>query len=81
MNHISELHQQFPYYGYRKIHWCLMHQYGYNLNIKKAQRLIQEIGIRAIFPGPKTLICQQFFGQMLTHIFVYFHNQLVINNH
>ena len=56
MNYISELHQQFPYYGYRKIHWCLMQQYGYKLNIKKTQRLIQEMGIRAIYPGPKTSI-------------------------
>ena len=56
MNYISELHKKFPYYGYRKIHWCLMQQYGYKLNIKKTQRLIQEMGIRVIFPGPKTSI-------------------------
>lgn len=33
-----------------------MQQYGYKLNIKKTQRLIQEMGIMAIFPGPKTSI-------------------------
>lgn len=56
MNCISEIHQKFPYYGYRKIHWCLMQKYGYELNRKKVQRLMQEMAIKAIYPGPKTSI-------------------------
>jgi uncharacterized protein YbcC (UPF0753/DUF2309 family) len=27
------------------------------------------------------MICQHFFGQIITHIFGHFHNQLAINNH
>jgi putative transposase len=53
MNCINEVHQQFPYYGYRKIHWSLKN-YGYKNNIKKTQRLVQEMCIQAIYPGPKT---------------------------
>ena len=54
MNYISEINHKFPYYGYRKIHWCLTQKYGYKLNRKKVQRLMKEMGIKAIFPGPKT---------------------------
>lgn len=56
MNRISEINNEFPYYGYRKIHWCLTKKEGYQINRKKVQRLIQEMGIRAIFPGPKISI-------------------------
>ena len=55
MNCINEVHHQFPYYGYRKIHWSLKN-YGYENNIKRTQRLIQEMGIKAIYPGPRTSI-------------------------
>ena len=55
MNRISELHHDFPYYGYRKIHWCLT-QDGYVINHKKVHRLMKEMDIKAIYPGPKTSI-------------------------
>ena len=33
-----------------------MQKYGYELNRKKVQRLMQEMAIKAIYPGPKTSI-------------------------
>jgi putative transposase len=54
INRISEIHQSYPYYGYRKVHWHLTTKDGYNINRKKVQRLMWLAGIRAIFPGPKT---------------------------
>jgi putative transposase len=56
MNLISEIHQKFPYYGYRKIHWHLNHYENQKINRKKVQRLMKVIGIQCIFPGPKTSI-------------------------
>jgi len=56
MNQISEIHADFPYYGYRKIYWDLRHNHGYEGNKKKVQRLIKLMGIKAIYPGPKTSI-------------------------
>lgn len=52
MNRISELNSQFPYYGYRKIHHKLA-QEGHVINRKRVLRLMKEMGIKAIFPGPK----------------------------
>lgn len=56
MNRISEINCEFPYYGYRKIHWLLSAKNGYKINRKKVQRLMKLMGIKAIFPGPKTSI-------------------------
>lgn len=55
LNRIGEIHHDFPYYGYRKIHWCLR-QEGYGINHKKVSKLMKEMGIQALFPGPKTSI-------------------------
>lgn len=59
MNRISEINNKFPYYGYRKIHWELSTKDGYKINRKKVQRLMKLMGIRAIFPGPRTSIPSQ----------------------
>ena len=56
MNQISEINQRYPCYGYRKVHWYLLTHYGYLINRKKVQRLMKQMGIKAIFPGPKTSI-------------------------
>jgi putative transposase len=56
MNRISEIHNDFPYYGYRKIHHELSAKEGYRINKKKAQRLMGLMGIKAIYPGPRTSI-------------------------
>lgn len=53
MNRIAEIYEAFPYYGYRKIHAVLC-QEGHRINHKKVQRLMQEMGIKALYPGPQT---------------------------
>ena len=54
MNLIREIHDCFPYYGYRKIHAELVQKHGYQINRKRVQRLLIILGIKAIYPGPKT---------------------------
>ena len=56
MNRISEINKKFPCYGYRKIHWHLVEIDGCIVNRKKVQRLMVTMGIKAIFPGPRTTI-------------------------
>jgi putative transposase len=56
MNQISEIHADFPYYGYRKIHAHLKQNYEYIGNKKKIQRLMQLMNIKAVYQGPKTSI-------------------------
>ena len=43
---IDELYTKYPYYGSRKIARIL------KVNRKKVQRLMREMGIQAIYPGP-----------------------------
>jgi putative transposase len=56
INLISEIHNKYPFYGYRKIHWYLTAMESITINSKKVQRLMKEAGIKAIFPGPRTSI-------------------------
>ena len=52
MNEIEDLHLRLPYYGYRKITHELKNN-GHDINHKKVQRLMQQIGLKAIFPSKK----------------------------
>lgn len=54
-NMIAQIYERYPVYGYRRITACLRRE---NLiaNGKCVLRLMQEMGIRAIYPGPKTTI-------------------------
>jgi len=56
MNQISEIHADFPYYGYRKIHAYLKQNHNYTGNKKRIQRLMKLGKIKAIYPSPKTSI-------------------------
>ena len=56
INLIREIHDRFPYYGYRKIHWYLVNNELMTINRKKVQRLMQLGNIRAIYTKPKTSI-------------------------
>lgn len=56
INLIREIHDQFPYYGYRKIHWYLVNNESININRKRVQRLMTLGNIRAIYPRPKTSV-------------------------
>jgi putative transposase len=51
-NYISEIYQQFPYYGYRKV-TAVLRQEGLYINHKRVQRLMQYMGLQAIYAKPK----------------------------
>lgn len=55
MNEIMDLWQKHPFYGYRRIHATLQRS-GWSLNRKRVQRVLRNMGIKAIYPGPKTSI-------------------------
>jgi len=55
MNEIQEIWSRYPFYGYRRIARTLRAA-GHRANRKRVQRLMQQMGIRAIFAGPKTSI-------------------------
>ena len=52
MKEIDRVYTQWPFYGTRRITAHLNHVYGGNW--KRIQRLMQEMGIAGIAPGPKT---------------------------
>jgi putative transposase len=51
MNLIDEQYLETPFYGSRRMAACLKRQ-GYDVNRKRIQRLMQLMGLQAIFPGP-----------------------------
>jgi putative transposase len=54
-NRIGEIFEATPQYGYRRIHAQLIRE-GIKVNRKKVLRLMGELGLRAIYPKPKTTI-------------------------
>ena len=52
MNEIRDIWHRIPFYGYRRTTKEL-HHLGYSVNRKRVQRLMQLMGIHAIFPKPK----------------------------
>lgn len=52
-NDIYDTYLKYPYYGYRKITAHLRYQ-GVMINHKRVQRLMQIMGLRSVYPGPKT---------------------------
>ncbi|MBA3814452.1 MAG: IS3 family transposase [Alphaproteobacteria bacterium] len=57
-NRIAEIYEATPQYGYRRIHAQLTRE-GINVNRKKEHRLMNELGLKAIYPKPKTTIRSQ----------------------
>jgi putative transposase len=55
-NQIDEIYTEMPFYGSRKISKALSQKNGIKINRKRVQRLMREMGIQAIHPGPKTTI-------------------------
>lgn len=53
MNEIDNIYQEIPIYGYRRITVELRYR-GFVVNHKKVQRLMQQIGRKAIYPKKKT---------------------------
>jgi putative transposase len=56
MNLISEVHRDYPYYGYRKVHWHLKEADGLIINRKRVYRLMKAMGIEALVPKPRTTL-------------------------
>lgn len=54
-NRIGEIYEATPQYGYRRIHAQLIRE-GRGINRKKVYRLMKELGLKAIYPKPKTTI-------------------------
>lgn len=55
INEIRDIYTRWPFFGYRKIRVILASR-GYNVNHKKVQRLMQLIGIKAIYPKKRSTI-------------------------
>ena len=53
MRQIDELYLKWPFYGSRRLHDELQYQ-GYRVNRKRVQRLMQQMGLRAVYPTPRT---------------------------
>ena len=54
-NLIAEAYRQYPMYGYRRIQAHLRDQ-GHVMNRKCVLRLMRELQLKAIYPGPKTTV-------------------------
>ena len=53
VNEIRAIWETYPFYGYRRIQAQLKRQ-GFCVNHKRVQRLMQELGLQALYPRPKT---------------------------
>ncbi len=52
-NEIYTIWLELPFYGYRRI-WAQLCREGYKVNHKRVQRLMQQMNLRGISPGPST---------------------------
>ena len=57
-NMIVEVYQQYPMYGYRRMA-AHLRQAGHLINRKCVARLMKLLGVRAIYPAPKTTVRNQ----------------------
>jgi putative transposase len=53
MRLMDELHLRWPFYGSRRLTWCLQ-QAGHAVNRKHVRRLMRRMGLEAIYPRPRT---------------------------
>jgi putative transposase len=51
MHRIDEIYMEHPYFGYRRMTQFLRNQ-GLNVNRKRVRRLMQRMGLKAIYPKP-----------------------------
>lgn len=56
MRLIDQEYTRTPFYGYRKMTARLNNQHGYAVNHKRVARLMQKMGLQAIYPRPRTSI-------------------------
>jgi putative transposase len=53
MRQLDELYLKWPFYGSRRL--CVeLQQRGYRVNRQRVQRLMRKMGLRAIYPKPRT---------------------------
>lgn len=53
MRHLDELYLKWPFYGSRRL--CdELQQRGHRVNRKRVQRLMRQMGLRAVYPKPRT---------------------------
>ena len=52
-NALADIYRQYPVYGYRRLTACLKRQ-GHDINGKHVLRLMRQMGLRAIYPKPRT---------------------------
>jgi len=53
MRQIDRVYTDYPFYGRRRITWVLQNE-GFQINPKRVGRLMNVMGIQAIYPRPKT---------------------------
>ena len=58
MQLIDQEYTRAPFYGYRKMTIRLNRVHGYAVNRKRVARLMAKMGLRAIYPQPRTTIAQ-----------------------
>lgn len=54
-NELTELYRQYPMYGYRRL-TIMLRRLGFEINGKKVLRLMKELGLKALYPKPRTTI-------------------------
>lgn len=59
MEQIDKEYTRAPFYGYRKMTVRLVQKHGYEINHKRIARLMQKMGLQAIYAGPKTTIADK----------------------
>jgi len=58
LNTIDLIYTKHPYYGHRRVHKLLL-RLGYNIGRKMVQRAMKFMGIKALYPKPKTTIANK----------------------
>jgi putative transposase len=51
MRHLDEIHLRYPFYGARRLRDALLDEQELIVNRKRVRRLMQLMGIRAVYPG------------------------------
>jgi putative transposase len=59
MQMIDKEYTRAPFYGYRKMTVRLQKQHNYKVNRKRVSRLMQKMGLQAIYPSQKTTISEK----------------------
>lgn len=59
MRLIDQEYTRAPFYGYRKMTARLNDPHGYQVNRKRVARLMQQMGLQAVYPRPRTTLPNQ----------------------